>query len=156
MAKKEDKDLIPSEYRNKSGEVTVGALEGYLKKHEIIPEEALGYVIESSRIDPSHPRTEWKLLRFTMYLWERYKEHKSNSLGKKKDTCLKVVNSKKFKDMYSAYSFNPKKLNELQEADNLFKLVGDKRQKHFFKSRFYKEEHSSSKLIPQEIIDKIK
>ena len=156
MAKKDDKDIIPSEYRSKSGEVTLGALEGYLKKHEITPEEALGYIIESSRIDPSHPRTEWKLLRFTMYLWERHKEYKSNSLGKKKDTCLKVVNSKKFKDMYSAYSFNPKKLNELQEADNLFKLVGDKRQKHFFKSRFYKEEHSSSKLIPQEIIDKIK
>jgi len=97
MAKKDDKDLIPSEYRNKSGEVTLGALEGYLKKHEITPEEALGYVIEHSRIDPSHPRTEWKILRFTMYLWERHREYKSNAIGKKKDTCLKWLTQRSLK-----------------------------------------------------------
>ena len=155
MAK--EKDIIPKNYRNKSGEVTMNALVDYLEKHKITPEEALGYVIESSRIDPTHPRTEWKLLRFTMYLWERLKEYDRKQIGKKQDTCLKVVNSSKFKQFYEAYSFNPKKLNELQEANNLFKLVGDKRQRHFFKSRFYRYPGGSKdKLMPQDLIDKIR
>ena len=152
-----EKDIIPKNYRNKSGEVTMNSLVDYLEKHKITPEEALGYVIESSRIDPTHPRTEWKLLRFTMYLWERLKEYDHKQMGKKQDTCLKVVNSSKFKQFYEAYSFNPKKLNELQEANNLFKLVGDKRQRHFFKSRFYSFPGGpKDKLMPQDLIDKIR
>lgn len=151
-----DKDIIPKEYRNSSGEVSMSSLEKYMRKHEITPEEALSYIMEASRIDPSHPRTEWKLFRFTLYLWERLKEFETNTLGKKKDTCLKVVNSNEFKKLYNAYSFNPKKINEMKEADNLFKLVGDVRQRPFFKTRFYKFKNSKDKHLPQELIDKIR
>ena len=76
-------------------------------------------------------------------------------LGKKKDTCLKVVQSKKYKEIYKAYSFNPRQMNEIKEADNLYKLVGDIRQRPFFKKRFYKYEGSNT-LMHQEHIDKIR
>jgi len=121
----DEKDIIPSKYKRKS-KVTIDDLVRYLEDHEVTPEEALEYVITASRIDPTHPRTEWKLFRFTLYLWERDREFKKGQMGKKKDTCLKVVNSKKFKDIYKAYSFNPRAINEAKEADvrDLFSKKG--------------------------------
>ena len=84
----DEKDIIPSKYR-KSSKVSMNDLDRYLRDHEVTPEEALEYIIMASKIDPTHPRTEWKLFRFTLYLWERDREIRKNKLGKKKDTCLK-------------------------------------------------------------------
>ena len=150
----DEKDIIPSKYR-RSSKVSMSDLDRYLRDHEVTPEEALEYIIMASKIDPTHPRTEWKLLRFTMYLWERDKELRKSKLGKKKDTCMKVVQSAKYKNIYKAYSFNPRQMNEMKEADNLYKLVGDIRQRTFFKKRFYKYEGTNT-LMHQEHIDKIR
>jgi hypothetical protein len=152
----DEKDIIPSKYRRGyKSKVTIDDLVRYLGDHEVTPEEALEYVITASRIDPTHPRTEWKLFRFTLYLWERDREYKKGKLQKKKDTCIAVVNSKKFKDIYRAYTFNSKVINETKEADNLYKLVGDVRQRPFFKKRFYKYERTQQQMH-QEHIDKIR
>ena len=82
----DEKDIIPSKYR-RSSKVSMSDLDRYLRDHEVTPEEALEYIIMASKIDPTHPRTEWKLFRFTLYLWERDREIRKNKLGKKKDTC---------------------------------------------------------------------
>ena len=151
-----DKNIIPREYRRSDNTSDFDDIKRYLKDKEIKPEEALKYIIEASRVDPTHPRTQWKLLRFTMYLWERLKEQDTmGKFRKKKDTCFEVVNQKKYKDLYSAFSFNPRKFDELKEATNLFKLVGDDRQTPFFKKRFYFYEKTKTN-IPQDIIDKIR
>ena len=68
---------------------------------------------------------------------------------------MKVVQSAKYKNIYKAYSFNPRQMNEMKEADNLYKLVGDIRQRPFFKKRFYKYEGTNT-LMHQEHIDKIR
>ena len=120
----DEKDIIPSKYR-RSSKVSMSDLDRYLRDHEVTPEEALEYIIMASKIDPTHPRTEWKLLRFTMYLWERDKELRKSKLGKKKDTCMKVVQSAKYKNIYKAYSIHPTQMNEMKEADILNKLFGD-------------------------------
>ena len=97
-----DKNIIPREYRRSDNTSDFDDIKRYLKDKEIKPEEALKYIIEASRVDPTHPRTQWKLLRFTMYLWERLKEQ--NTMGKfrkKKDTCSRVV--KKFDNFFPKY-----------------------------------------------------
>ena len=154
----DEKDIIPSKYR-RSSKVSMSDLDRYLRDHEVTPEEALEYIIMASKIDPTHPRTEWKLFRFTLYLWERDREIRKNKLGKKKDTCLKVVQSKKYKEISAELRPElcryPRQMNEIKEADNLYKLVGDIRQRPFFKKRFYKYEGSNT-LMHQEHIDKIR
>ena len=98
-------------------------------------------------------RLKNKLHRYFYGIWCPC--NSKGQMGKKKDTCLKVVNSKKFKDIYKAYSFNPRAINEAKEADNLYKLVGDARQRPFFKKRFYKYERTQQQMH-QEHIDKIR
>jgi len=158
------KDIIPKKYRSPSNRVKMDNLVRYLEDHEIEPEEALEYIITASKVDPTHPRTEWKILRFTYYLWERFKEFQKvgenpDRLGKKIDACFRVVRLESYKKFYEAYPFNPKKFDEDREAINLYKLVGDIRQRPFFKKRFYKFQKGFGPRdtnMPQKLIDIIR
>ena len=124
----------------------------YLKKREISPKDALDIIQKSTpEAQEDNKRFNWKMLRFTMYLWKRVEEDKNGNLWKKTDTARAVIESKKYKDMYSAFNtsskFDPKK-----ETINLFKLVTDARQRPYFKSRYFVYERSK-KTIPQDHID---
>ena len=123
----------------------------YLKKRGISPQDNVDIIEKTTpEAQEDNKRFNWKMLRFTMYLWKRVEEDKNGNLWKKTDTSRAVVESKNYKDMYRA--FNTTKLNPEKEAKNLFKLVTDPRQKPYFKSRYFVYERSK-KTIPQDHID---
>ena len=124
----------------------------YLKKRGISPQDNVDIVEKTTpEAQEDNKRFNWKMLRFTMYLWKRVEQDKNGNLWSKTDTAKEVVESKKYKDMYQPFNsssrFDPKK-----EAKNLFKLVTDPRQKPYFKSRYFVYE-KSKKTIPQDHID---
>ena len=124
----------------------------YLKKRGISPQDNVDIVEKTTpEAQEDNKRFNWKMLRFTLYLWKRVEQDKNGNLWSKTDTAKEVVESKKYKDMYQPFNsssrFDPKK-----EAKNLFKLVTDPRQKPYFKSRYFVYERSK-KTIPQDHID---
>ena len=149
------KNIIPKEYRDSNNLVSESQFFGYLKKNEISPTEALEIIIKETTIDTSHPRTQWKLERFQWYLWERDKEFSERIKSKKIDTIRRVVSLKIYKEKYESYSFNKNKFDANKEAENLLKLIGDERQKKYWKSWYFHWKHNKNN-IPQSIIDKIR
>jgi len=140
----------------------------YLEKREISPGDAVD-IIHASTPFPSEGQVgnrkfNWKMLRFTMYLWKRVEEEKKlSNLNSKTQTAFDTVSQKKYQDlMEGQFNLQEKQFQKLskvnysakidKEAKNLFKLVTDPRQKHFFKSRYYVYE-GTHKTIPQDHID---
>ena len=127
----------------------------YLRENRISPTEAVD-IIQKYKFKQSQGdnRTYWKMFRFTLYIWQRYKDQqKSRRLPTKKDTITRVVQSAKFKRLYD--TFPQHQFNERAEVFNLLKLVGDRRQDNAFKEGKYKYE-GSSKVIPQGHIDELR
>ena len=107
----------------------------YLKKREISGTDAIKIIHASTpEAKEANRKFNWKMLRFSFYLWERIEQDKKGHLWSKTDTAKEVVNSEGYKDFYS--SFNNKKFDPKKEQFNLFKLVTDPRQKPYFKSRY--------------------
>ena len=124
----------------------------YLKKRGISPQDNVDIIEKTTpEAQEDNKRFNWKMFRFTMFLWERIKEEKKRNLLSKTDTAKEVVKSKKYKDLYEA--FNTTKLNPEKEAKNLFKLVTDPRQKPYFVSRYFVYEGRPGKNIPQDHIN---
>jgi len=131
--------------------INYGDLVSYLKKREISAQDAIDIIQKSTpEAQEDNKRFNWKMLRFTMFLWKRIEQEKKGNLWSKTDTAKEVVNSKNYKDMYQA--FNSLRLNPEKEAKNLFKLVTDPRQRPYFKSRYFVYQRSK-KTIPQDHID---
>jgi hypothetical protein len=127
----------------------------YLRENRISPTEAVD-IIQKYKFKESQGdnRTYWKMFRFTLYIWQRYKDQQKNRrLPTKKDTITRVVQSAKFKRLYD--TFPQHQFNERAEVFNLLKLVGDRRQDNAFKEGKYKYE-GSSKVIPQGHIDELR
>ena len=124
----------------------------YLGKRDIEPLDAIEIIqMSTPEAKEDNKRFNWKMLRFTMFLWKRVEQDKNGNLLTKNATAKAVVESKKYKDLYSAFNsssrFDPRK-----EAFNLFKLITDPRQRPYFKSRFFVYERTK-KTIPQDHID---
>jgi len=91
-----------------------------LKKLKITPEEAF------KKITSDNERFNWKMMRLTMYVWERVSEDKNGYLKPKIDTVRSVVDTKRFKDFFEGYypymEFEPdrevKLLNKLITEQN--------------------------------------
>ena len=149
------KNIITKEFKNHDGIVKDKHFFDYIRKHEISLNEVLEIVIKETTIDTSHPRTRWKLERFQWYLWERDKEFSERIKSKKIDTIRRVVTLKIYKEKYESYSFNKNKFDANKEAENLLKLIGDERQKKYWKSWYFHWKHNKNN-IPQSIIDKIR
>ena len=129
----------------------IDTLLDYLEKRDIDPLEARDIIHKSTpEAQEDNKRFNWKMLRFTMYLWERIEQDKKGYLWKKTDTAKAVVESKNYIKMYEA--FNNSKYDPKKEAFNLFKLITDPRQKPYLKSRYFVFKNSKNN-IPQEIID---
>ena len=133
-------------------DISYKQLIGYLERRRISPKEAID-ISEATTPEgkKDNKKFNWKMFRFTLFLWKRAEEEKKGRLWKKTDTAKAVVESKKYKDLYSAFNtssrFDPKR-----EAFNLFKLVTDPRQRPYFKPMYFVYERSK-KSIPQDHID---
>ena len=140
----------------------------YLEKREISPGDAIDIIHASTpEGQAGNKKFNWKMFRFTMYLWKRVEQDKNGNLLSKTQTALDTVNQKKYLDLLEAHlppaspslrasrrvmtEFKHKEMIE-KEAKNLFKLVTDPRQKHFFKSRYFVYERRKT-TIPQDHID---
>jgi lipoprotein NlpI len=128
----------------------------YLRGRNILPEEAID-IIHSSTPEgqEANRKFNWKMMRFTLYLWQRVEEEKSKNLNSKTESAMLTASKKNYRDLYAGYH-DGKRMDVKKEAKNLFKLVTDPRQKPYFKSRYFMYE--GKKLgqkahIPQEHID---
>tara|TARA_R100000687_G_scaffold76092_1_gene67927 strand:+ start:284 stop:664 length:381 start_codon:yes stop_codon:yes gene_type:complete len=95
----------------------------------------------------------WKIWRFTLYLWERYREQSTGKLGTRKDTVEKVVNSPRYKRLYDTFPLP--KFNAKIEQKNLTQLIAEPRQNRSFKEGLYTYE-GRNKMIPQGHIDELR
>jgi hypothetical protein len=143
-------------YSNKE----INELLKYLEKREISPSDAIDIIQASTpEAKESNTKFNWKMMRFSMYLWQRLEEERGRNLNMKTESARIVVASKNFADLYLAYHDTGKgtgKFDPKNEAKKLFKLVTDPRQKHLFKPRFfvYPKGHQKAKIsIPQDHID---
>ena len=67
-----------------------------LKKMKVTPGEAY------RKLTSENIRFNWKMMRLTMYVWERLKEDKSQYLKPKIDTVRAVVKTRRFEDFFMA------------------------------------------------------
>ena len=130
-----------------------GDLVKELKKLKVSPGEVYRIVAEKKADEESNIRFNWKMIRFTFFVWERVKEDKGLCLKPKIDTIRAVVSDRRFKQFFYGYfpdlEFNPEK-----EVKLLNKLVAEKSQKPFFIEGYYKYE-GSNRPIPQKHLDHI-
>ena len=127
-------------------------LDFLINKH-IKPKEALGILERATTVNTDNQRSQWKMMRFTMYLWARIEEQKKGYLWKKIDTVKHVVKSKEYHNLYKTFNFGS--FNEHKEVKNFNKLITDPRQFSFFKSMYFYYK-GTKKNIPQETIDQIR
>ena len=127
---------------------------GYLVRNKISPEQALAILDKTIVVDTNSFRSKWKMMRFTLYLWDRIDEDKKGLMGKKIETIRRVVALPKYKRLWDTFpqrgAFNPNK-----EIKNLNLLVTDPRQFGYFREENFVFEGTQRK-IPQELIDKVR
>tara|TARA_R110002167_G_C12683578_1_gene651676 strand:- start:1195 stop:1629 length:435 start_codon:yes stop_codon:yes gene_type:complete len=135
----------------------------YLKKNEVDDKEAVDTLKRALEINPTNVRSLWKISRFEMYIWQRMEEYDRDLLGKKIESCRRVVVSKNYMNEYKEHHpgiMGLKKTDAAYEAFKLNKLVTDPRQYPFFKSKYLRMPSPKLKklnvMIPQEIIDKVR
>ena len=135
----------------------------YLKKNEVDDKEAVDTLKRALEINPTNVRSLWKISRFEMYIWQRMEEYDRDLLGKKIESCRRVVVSKNYMNQYKEHHpgiMGLKKTDAAYEAFKLNKLVTDPRQYPFFKSKYLRMPSPKLKklnvMIPQEIIDKVR
>ena len=127
---------------------------GYLERRGISPKEAIE-IIEATTPEgqKDNQKFNWKMLRLTLYLWERIEQDKKGHLWSKTETCKAVVNTKNYKQLREA--FDKERFDPLREEKKLFKLVTDPRQRiAYFKSRYFKFK-GKEKHVPQDLINKL-
>jgi|TARA_R100001594_G_scaffold9948_1_gene23738 hypothetical protein len=130
----------------------------YLRKKGISPTKALNIIQRSVEQDKTRgPKFQWKMLRFTLYLWERHKEYRSDpphkGLGKRIDTIKRLCKTTRYVDFYRAYS--EEKFNYDNECKRLADLVSEPRQRKYFNSKYFKLEGRQDKMA-QPLIDKLR
>ena len=130
----------------------------YLRKKGISPTKALNIIQRSVEQDKTRgPKFQWKMLRFTLYLWERHKEYRSDpphkGLGKRIDTIKRLCKTTRYVDFYKAYL--DEKFNYENECKRLADLVSEPRQRKYFNSKYFKLEGRQDKMA-QPLIDKLR
>ena len=80
----------------------MGLLGIQLKKLKVSPGEAYRIVAEK-KDKTSNARFEWKMFRFTMFVWERVREDKNLFLKPKIDSVRAVVSSRMYKKFFYGF-----------------------------------------------------
>ena len=123
----------------------------YLDDLNISPQEVFRIVREKRSKD--NIKFIWKMIRFTLFIWERVKEHKNGYLKPKIDTAISVIRSRKFENYHYGY-FPDIKIDEKKEVRLLNKLIAEKAQRSLFTSgEGYYYYENSSKIIQQDYLD---
>jgi hypothetical protein len=125
-----------------------------LQKLGVSPGEAFRIINEKKHNEREGSiRFNWKMIRFTLFIWARLKEDRDGYLKPKIDTVRGVVRSRKFE--YFFYGYYPDlKLNFEDEERKLNKLIAEKPQQKFFKEGYYFHE-GTKKLVTQALLDTI-
>jgi hypothetical protein len=125
-----------------------------LQKLGVTPGEAFRIINEKKHNEREGSiRFNWKMIRFTLFIWARLKEDRDGYLKPKIDTVRGVVRSRKFE--YFFYGYYPDlKLNFEDEERKLNKLIAEKPQQKFFKEGYYFHE-GTKKLVTQALLDTI-
>jgi len=90
-----------------------------LKKLKVTPAEAY------KKLTSDNTRFNWKMMRLTMYVWERIEEDKAGYLKPKIDTVRAVVETRRFKDFF--YGYHPHlEFEPDREIKLLNKLITEK------------------------------
>jgi len=111
---------LGAELRKKPKEIkTWDDLIDNLKKQRLTPGEAY------RKLNSDNTRFNWKMMRLTLYVWERVREDKSGYLKPKIDTVRAVVKTRRFEDFFYGY-FPYLKFNEKREIELLNKLITEK------------------------------
>jgi hypothetical protein len=123
-----------------------------LRKLKVTPGEAYR-IISAYKDKETNIRFDWKMLRFTMFVWERVKEDKNLFLKRKIETIREVVSSRMYKDFFQGY-FPGIEFEHEKEVKLLNKLIHEKPQKQFFQegNYFY---YRTQRVIPQAHLDKL-
>ena len=89
---------LGEELRRKPKEVkTWDDLIDNLKKQRLTPGETY------RKLNSDNTRFNWKMIRLTLYVWERVAEDKSGYLKPKIDTVRAVVKTRRFEDFFYGY-----------------------------------------------------
>jgi len=108
-------------------------------------------IVSAYKDKETNIRFDWKMLRFTFFVWERVKEDKNLFLRPKIDTVREVVSSKRFKDFFYGY-FPGVDFDHEKEVKLLNKLIHEKKQKPFLSEGNYFFE-GTKRVIPQDYLD---
>ena len=122
-----------------------------LKKLEVKPGEA--YRIVQEKLTSDNIRFNWKMIRLTMYVWERVKEDKARYLKPKIDTVRAVVERRRFEDFFYGY-FPDLKFDPNREIDLLNKLITEKTGYAYLVEGYYFYEHTK-RTIPKKHLEAI-
>jgi len=77
----------------------------YLEKREISPGDAVDIIHASTpEGQAGNKKFNWKMLRFTMYLWKRVEQDKNGNLLSKTQTALDTVADKKYQDLLDGFT----------------------------------------------------
>jgi len=126
----------------------------WLRDNDIPPAQALGIIERAVNTKTTGHRFNWKMMRFTLYIWAREKEHRTLVMKPKIDTVRELVSTPKYKRLWETFpQSNP--FSHQREVKNLAQLIAEPRQQIYFKSSNFLYE-GTKKNIPQDIIDKIK
>ena len=87
-------------------------LHSFLKKEELDVKTAISILKKSTQTNPGNFRSLWKMMRFTLYIWQRHKEYKANMLGTKIESIRRVVAMPKYKRLWATH----KQTGEFNEA----------------------------------------
>ena len=130
---------------------TWGDLVDNLKKLKVTPGEA--YRIVQEKLTSDNIRFNWKMMRLTMYVWERVKEDKARYLKPKIDTIRAVVKTKRFEDFFYGY-YPDLKFDPNREIELLNKLITEKTGYAYLVEGYYFYEHTK-RNIPKKHLDHI-
>ena len=126
----------------------------WLRDNDIPPAQALGIIERAVNTKTTGHRFNWKMMRFTLYIWAREKEYRTLVMKPKIDTVRELVSTPKYKRLWETFpQSNP--FSHQREVKNLAQLIAEPRQQIYFKSSNFLYE-GTKKNIPQDIIDKIK
>tara|TARA_R100001369_G_scaffold13994_1_gene28356 strand:- start:397 stop:903 length:507 start_codon:yes stop_codon:yes gene_type:complete len=122
-----------------------------LKKLKVTPGEAFRIIAQKK--GDTDMRFQWKMMRLTMFVWERMQEDKGMYLKPKIDTVRSVVGQRKFEQFFRGY-FPDLEFDHAKEVKLLNKLIAEKSVRPYFKEGYYNYEGKNTK-IPQKVLDRI-
>ena len=118
-----------------------------LKKLKVTPGEAYRIIAEK-KDKTSSVRYDWKMLRLTMYVWERLHESEKLFNRPKIDTVREVVSKRKFKDFFYGY-YPDLEFDHLKEVKllNVFLVSSGRIQSSITLGRYFSTKRNSLVII---------